>query len=88
MNEDISAPAAAGAARQLSRRCFLGAAGALGLAAMGTAAPGSAPGSAFNPNGTSGGVYAGNGSGSAHSNSGNSVSQYDVACYQTSNNGP
>ncbi|WEO97350.1 hypothetical protein A6P39_026870 [Streptomyces sp. FXJ1.172] len=46
MNEDISAPAAADAARQLSRRCFLGAAGALGLAAMGAAAPGSAPGSA------------------------------------------
>lgn len=38
----------------------------------------SAPGSAFNPNGTAGGVYAGN----QPQSSGNtaSVSQYDVAC--------
>jgi hypothetical protein len=28
--------------------------------------------------------YAGNGSGSAHANSGNAVSQYDVACFQVS----
>ena len=41
-----------------------------------------AGGAAFNPNGTSGGVYAGNGPGSAHSNSGNAVSEYDIACYQ------
>jgi hypothetical protein len=41
-----------------------------------------AGGSAFNPSGTSGSVYAGNGPGSAHSNSGHSVSEYDIACYQ------
>jgi hypothetical protein len=40
----------------------------------------SAPGSAFNPNGTSGSVYAG----TQPQNSGNpnSVAQYDVACFQ------
>jgi len=37
-----------------------------------------APGSAFNPNGTSGGVYAGNGSNNNMNTA--SVSQYDVAC--------
>lgn len=47
--------------------------------------PGSAvnaPGSAFNPNGVAGGVYAGE----QPQNSGNpnSVSQYDVACFQVS----
>ncbi|WNM33736.1 hypothetical protein RKE30_26830 [Streptomyces sp. Li-HN-5-11] len=53
MNEDFSAPAAAGAARQLSRRRFLGAAGALGLAVMGAAAPGAKAGSV--PGSASGG---------------------------------
>ena len=43
-----------------------------------------APGSVFNPNGTSGTVYAGNPSTAslAHSNSTAAVSQYDVACLQ------
>lgn len=42
-----------------------------------------APGSAFNPSGVAGTVYAG----TQPQNSGNpnSVSQYDVACYQVSN---
>jgi hypothetical protein len=40
----------------------------------------SAPGSAFNQNGVSGGVYAG--TQSQNSNNPNSVSQYDVACFQ------
>jgi hypothetical protein len=40
----------------------------------------SAPGSAFNPLGTAGGVYAGNGANNA--NNPKSVSQYDVACFQ------
>jgi hypothetical protein len=39
-----------------------------------------APGSPFNENGVSGGVYAG--SQPQNSNNPNSVSQYDVACYQ------
>ncbi|MCD9880502.1 hypothetical protein [Streptomyces guryensis] len=53
-----------------------------------TSSPGNASGargSAFNedPGGVAGAVYAGNGPGSTlHSNSGNAVSQYDVACYQ------
>ena len=44
----------------------------------------SAPGSAFNPGGTAGTVYAGNpGTASvAHSNSTAAVAQYDVACFQ------
>jgi len=43
----------------------------------------SAPGSAFSPDGTAGSHYAGE----QPQNSGNptSVSQYDVACYQTTN---
>jgi hypothetical protein len=42
-----------------------------------------APGSAFNENGgTAGGVYAG--TQPQNSNNPNSVSQYDVACYQVS----
>jgi hypothetical protein len=45
---------------------------------------GSAPGSAFNESqtnpGTAGGVYAGNGPGSAHAGSTAAVSQYDTAC--------
>lgn len=45
---------------------------------------GSAPGSAFNESttnpGTAGGVYAGNGPGSAHAQSTAAVSQYDTAC--------
>jgi hypothetical protein len=42
-----------------------------------------APGSAFNENGgTAGSVYAG--TQSQNSNNPNSVSQYDVACYQVS----
>lgn len=46
----------------------------------------SAPGSAFNedPGGVAGAVYAGNGVSATTSNSGNAVSQYDVACYQVS----
>jgi len=43
----------------------------------------SAPGSAFNPDGVSGTVYAGEQA--QNSNNPNSVSQYDVACYQVSN---
>ena len=45
-----------------------------------------AGGSPFNPNGTAGGVYAGNpGTDSLeHSNSNKSVSQYDAACVQLS----
>jgi len=42
----------------------------------------SAPGSAFNPDGTAGGVYAGQQP--QNSNNPNSVSQYDVACFQVS----
>ena len=42
----------------------------------------SAPGSAFNPDGQSGTVYAGEQP--QNSNNPNSVSQYDVACYQVS----
>jgi hypothetical protein len=41
-----------------------------------------APGSAFNPSGVAGGVYAG--TQSQNSNNPNSVSQYDVACFQVS----
>ena len=46
----------------------------------------SAPGSAFNedPGGVAGAVYAGNGAPSLNANSGNAVSQYDVACAQVS----
>lgn len=40
----------------------------------------SAPGSAFNPSGTAGGVYAGEQP--QNSNNTHSVSQYDVACFQ------
>ena len=52
-----------------------------------TSTPGgsaSASGSVFNPNGTAGTVYAGNpGTASAqHSQSGNAISQYDIACFQ------
>lgn len=43
----------------------------------------SAPGSAFNPDGMAGTVYAGEQP--QNSNNPKSVSQYDVACYQTSN---
>jgi hypothetical protein len=42
-----------------------------------------APGSAFNPKGQAGSVYAGQQT--QNSQNPNSVSQYDVACYQTSN---
>lgn len=42
----------------------------------------SAPGSAFNPDGQAGTVYAGNGAHNA--NNPKSVSQYDVACFQIS----
>ena len=41
-----------------------------------------APGSAFNPNGQAGTVYAGQQA--QNSKNPNSVSQYDVACYQVS----
>ena len=41
-----------------------------------------APGSAFNPNGVAGGVYAGQQP--QNSQNPNSVSQYDVACFQVS----
>ena len=43
----------------------------------------SAPGSAFNPDGQAGMVYAGEQP--QNSNNPTSVSQYDVACYQTTN---
>ncbi len=52
-------------------------------------APGNAaaaPGSAFNPNGQAGSVYAGQQP--QNSNNANSVSQYDVACFQTSQSHP
>lgn len=42
----------------------------------------SAPGSAFNPNGVAGTVYAGKQA--VNSKNPNSVSQYDVACFQVS----
>ena len=42
----------------------------------------SAPGSAFNPSGVAGGVYAG--TQPQNSNNPKSVSQYDVACFQHS----
>ncbi len=42
----------------------------------------SAPGSAFNPTGTAGGVYAGQQP--QNSNNPKSVAQYDVACFQVS----
>jgi hypothetical protein len=42
----------------------------------------SAPGSAFNPNGTAGGMYAGNQPQSSRNTA--SVSQYDVACARPS----
>jgi len=42
----------------------------------------SAPGSAFNPNGVAGTVYAGEQP--QNSNNPHSVSQYDVACFQAS----
>lgn len=45
----------------------------------------SASGSAFNPDGTAGSVYAGQQP--QNSNNPNSASQYDVACFQVSNNG-
>jgi hypothetical protein len=45
----------------------------------------SAPGSAFNPNGNAGTHYAG--TQPQNSKNPNSVAQYDVACYQVSNNG-
>ncbi len=48
-----------------------------------TVTPGSAagaPGSAFNPGGTAGGVYAG--TQPQNSNNTHSVAQYDVACFQ------
>ncbi len=53
-----------------------------------TVTPGSAasaPGSAFNPDGKAGTVYAGNGTQNA--NNPKSVSQYDVACFQNTMNG-
>ncbi len=45
-----------------------------------------ATGSAFNPNGIAGTVYAGNpGTASLeHANSDNAISQYDIACFQVS----
>ncbi len=48
-----------------------------------------AAGSPFNADGTAGTVYAGNpGTASlANSNSVHAVSQYDIACFQVSNNG-
>ncbi len=43
-----------------------------------------APGSVFNPNGTSGTIYAGNpGTASlANANASNAVSEYDIACFE------
>jgi hypothetical protein len=57
----------------------------IGSAVTGNATPGNAvnaPGSAFNPSGTAGGVYAGNGANNASNPK--SVSQYDVAGFQLS----
>jgi hypothetical protein len=53
----------------------------------GSMAPGAsatAPGSAFNPSGQAGNVYAGNPgtASSSHSNSSASVSEYDIACFR------
>lgn len=45
-----------------------------------------APGSAFNPDGTAGGVYAGQQL--QNQKNPNSVSQYDVACFQVSQSHP
>lgn len=45
----------------------------------------SAPGSAFNPNGQAGSVYAG--TQPQNSRNPNSVSQYDVACFQQTSHG-
>jgi hypothetical protein len=64
-----------------------------------TSTPGhssSSPGAPFNepaPIGTGSGgkagmVYAGSGPGSAHANSPNAVSQYDIACYHVTNQVP
>ncbi len=53
-----------------------------------TVTPGNAataPGSAFNPGGTAGGVYAGQQP--QNSNNTHSVSQYDVACFQNTTAG-
>ncbi len=44
-----------------------------------------APGSAFNPSGTAGGVYAGQQP--QNSNNTHSGAQYDVACFQNTTNG-
>jgi hypothetical protein len=47
----------------------------------------SARGSAFNENGgIAGSVYAGNGVSATHAGSPNAISQYDVACFQVSQN--
>lgn len=48
----------------------------------------SAPGSPFNANGQAGTVYAGNPgtASSEHSQSGNAISQYDIACFQVTQN--
>ena len=54
-----------------------------------TTTPGNAtaaPGSAFNPNGTAGMVYAG--TQPQNSNNPNSVAQYDVACFQNTQRMP
>jgi hypothetical protein len=47
-----------------------------------------AGGSPFNPNGTAGTVYAGNPgtASSEHANSTHAVSQYDIACFQVTQN--
>ncbi len=45
----------------------------------------SAPGSAFNPNGQAGSVYAG--TQPQNSNNPHSVAQYDVACFQQTSHG-
>lgn len=48
----------------------------------------SSPGSAFNenPGGVAGAVYAGNGANTATPANGAAVSQYDIACYQVTQN--
>jgi hypothetical protein len=50
----------------------------------------SALGSAFNPNGVAGTVYAGNPDTASllHANSSHAVSQYDIACFQVSQSHP
>ena len=76
LGSDPSSAATTGSSGQPSQTCGV----TTGPGTPGSSA--SAPGSAFNPDGRAGTVYAGNG---AHNASNpKSVSQYDVACFQVS----